>query len=78
MFDATPFIFIHSDIHDPESGGTYTVKQFDSSRIQGKDSIERMGTILLRPVNPEYPIIEISNAAVGDVNVIAELIEVLP
>ncbi|MFQ5751488.1 MAG: helicase-related protein, partial [bacterium] len=67
----------HRDIHDPESGGSYTVKQFDSSQIEGKDSTERVGTIYLRPLNPEFGPIVLTDISENEVKVVAELIEVL-
>ena len=68
----------YNDIHDPETGGSYTVKEFDSSRVQGKEGEERTGTILLKPLNPEFQPIELTNVNEAEVRVIAELIELLP
>jgi SOS-response transcriptional repressor LexA len=67
----------HRDIADPETGGSYTVKRFDSSGVRGKDSTERTGTIYLRPLNPEFQPIELKNVPEDEVAVIAELVEVL-
>ena len=67
----------HRDIHDPETGGSYTVKEFDSSRVQGKEGEQRTGTILLNPVNREFEPIELTEINEDEVKVIAELIEVL-
>jgi hypothetical protein len=41
----------HREISDVETRETYTVKVFDSSKVRGKDTTERTGTIDLRPVN---------------------------
>jgi hypothetical protein len=68
----------HRDIHDPETGGSYTVKEFDSSRIKGKEGESRTGTILLHPINREFEPIELTDVNEQEVQVIAELIEVLP
>jgi len=68
----------HRDIHDPETGGSYTVKEFDSSRITGKEGEIRTGIILLHPINKEFEPIELTDVNEQEVQVIAELIEVLP
>ena len=67
----------HRDISDPETGGTFTVKKFDSSGIYGKDTTERTGTIYLRPLNPDFQPIELKNATEDNVRAIAEFLDVL-
>jgi len=67
----------HRDIDDPETGGSYTVKEFDSRQVSGKESDERRGTIYLRPLNPEYLPIELRDTPDEEVHVVAELVEVL-
>lgn len=67
----------HHAIADPDTGGSYTVKVFDSRAVTGKEADERTGTIYLRPLNPEYEPIELQDASGADVRVIAELVEVL-
>ncbi|OFZ53347.1 MAG: hypothetical protein A2428_10305 [Bdellovibrionales bacterium RIFOXYC1_FULL_54_43] len=39
---------------DPETGGSYTVKQYFSSKIASNESEWRHREILLKPLNPEY------------------------
>jgi len=68
----------HNDIHDSETGGSYTVKEFDSRGVQGKEGQERAGTILLKPLNPEFQPIELTGVNKNEVRVVAELTEVLP
>lgn len=65
----------HRDTADSETGGSFTVKQFDSSEVTGKDSTERTGNIYLRPINPAYEPIVLTGEE--DICVIAELVEVL-
>jgi SOS-response transcriptional repressor LexA len=65
----------HRDISDTETGGSFTVKEFDSSEVTGKESADRTGTIYLRPLNPAYDPIELTGEE--DVAVIAEFVEVL-
>lgn len=67
----------HRDIHDPETGGSYTVKRFDSSGVIGKEGTERRGIIYLRPENTDYEPIELGDVQENEVAVIAELVEVL-
>lgn len=68
----------HRDIHDPETGGSYTVKEFDSRGVTGKDTgEERIGTILLKPLNPEYIALEVSGTPEDEVRVIAEVVDIL-
>ena len=68
----------HRDIHDPETGGSYTVKVFDSRAVTGKEAENRHGTIYLRPLNPDYdPIVLQGDGGEDKVRVIAELVEVL-
>lgn len=67
----------HRDIADPETGGSYTVKKFDSSGVQGKEGTERVGTICLRPLNPAYMVIELKHVSEDEVTVVAELVEAL-
>lgn len=67
----------HHAIDDSETGGSYTVKEFDSREVTGKESGERAGTIYLRPLNQAYAPIELRDVSEGQVRVIAELVEVL-
>lgn len=67
----------HRGISDPETGGSYTVKEFDSSEISGKDGTERKGTIYLRPLNPSHEPILLIDVLDGEVEAVAELVEVL-
>jgi SOS-response transcriptional repressor LexA len=64
------------DAVDPETGERYTVKRYESEKIAADDSW-RHSRITLKPVNPEFEAIELSGAEEGQVQVIAECIEVL-
>ncbi len=64
----------HRDIHDQETGGSFTVKKFDSSQVTGKHS-DREGSIYLRALNPEYEPIVVRSGE--EVEVVAEMVEVL-
>lgn len=68
----------HRDIHDPETGGSYTVKRFDSTGVAGKEGAIRKGRIRLSPLNPDYQPIELQDTNDDEILVVAELIEILP
>lgn len=67
----------HRDIHDPDTGGSYTVKKFDSTGVKGKETTVRAGSIFLRPLNPDYEPIELTDVAEEAIQVIAEFLEAL-
>lgn len=54
------------------------MKELDSRQVKGKDGQERTGTIMLRPLNPDFSPIELTDVDESNVRVIAELVEVLP
>jgi superfamily II DNA or RNA helicase/HKD family nuclease/predicted house-cleaning noncanonical NTP pyrophosphatase (MazG superfamily)/phage repressor protein C with HTH and peptisase S24 domain len=68
----------HRSIDDPETGGSYTVKRFDSSGVKGKEEGERRGVIILKPDNPAYSEIRLTDVPEEELQVIAEFVEVLP
>jgi len=65
------------DIADPETSQQFTVKRYKSDKTAHGDSWchER---ITLEPLNPDFKPIVLTDAEEGSVQVIAELIEVLP
>ncbi|MYA37105.1 MAG: hypothetical protein F4193_06910 [Candidatus Dadabacteria bacterium] len=64
------------DTTDPETGQSYTVKRYKSSKV-GYGELWRHEHITLEPVNPDFEPIVLSSADEGDLQVIAELVEVL-
>lgn len=64
------------DTTDPETGQSYTVKRYKSSKV-GYGELWRHEHITLEPVNPDFEPIVLSSANEGDLQVIAELVEVL-
>jgi len=64
------------DTIDPETGERYTVKRYESDKITEDDSWSH-SKITLKPVNPEFEAIVLTDAQEGQVKVIAECIEVL-
>jgi type I restriction enzyme R subunit len=61
---------------DSETGERYTVKRYESEKVEADGSWEH-SKITLRPVNPEFEPIELTNAEDGQLQVIAECLEVL-
>jgi len=64
------------DATDPESGERYTVKRYESEKAQAGDSW-RHERITLKPVNPDFKPIVLTGADEGQLQVIAEFVEVL-
>lgn len=65
----------HRDIADPETGGSYTVKRYQSAKrtVDG----EVVGTIELQPLNREFEPIILTHGEDGEVAIIGELVQVL-
>jgi SOS-response transcriptional repressor LexA len=64
------------DATDPETGERYTVKRYESEKTRDNDSW-RHARITLKPVNPDFEPIILTGTDEGDLQVIAELVEVL-
>ena len=64
------------DATDPETGQRYTVKRYKSEKAKEGDSW-RHQKITLEPVNPDFEPIVLTGADDGELQVIAELIDVL-
>jgi phage repressor protein C with HTH and peptisase S24 domain len=67
----------HSSITDPETGGSYTVKKYSSTKIAAKDGGWQHTNIELQPINPNFKQITITPENVDDVKIIAEFVAVL-
>jgi type I restriction enzyme R subunit len=64
------------DAADPESGERYTVKRYESEKAKHGDSW-RHTRIILKPLNPDFEPIILTGADEGQVQVIAEVVEIL-
>jgi ATP-dependent helicase YprA (DUF1998 family)/SOS-response transcriptional repressor LexA len=62
---------------DFEGGERYTVKRYESEKVAAVDGTWRHLRITLKPNNPDFKPIELTCEAEGEVQVIAELVEVL-
>ena len=69
----------HRDIADPETGGSYTVKVYESTYEAAESGTWRHSEIRLRPDTdaPGYEQIVLTRSA-DEIRVVAELVEVLP
>lgn len=67
----------HRGIDDPETGGSYTVKQYSSKKVLSDDGSWAHEAIILEPENMEYDDIVITPEEADEFKIIAELIEVL-
>jgi SOS-response transcriptional repressor LexA len=67
----------HHDIADPETGGSYTVKRYQSEKVPDGEGGWQHSIIRLLPENPEYKPIPLREVDEGEVRVIAEFIELL-
>ena len=63
------------DFTDPETGGRYTVKRYESEKAGMEDSWEHT-RIALKPANPAFEPIVLDDASEDTVQVVAELLEV--
>jgi type I restriction enzyme R subunit len=64
------------DMTDPESGQRYTVKRYESQKaVEGSQA--RTMRVTLKPLNPDFKPIELSEASSTDLTVVAEFVEVL-
>jgi type I restriction enzyme R subunit len=61
---------------DPETGHRYTVKRYESEIAREGDSW-RHSRITLRPVNPSFAPIALTGTDEGDIQVVAEFVEVV-
>jgi type I restriction enzyme R subunit len=64
------------DATDPENGQRYTVKRYESEKAAKGDSW-RHERITLKPVNPDFKPIVLTDAGAGELQVIAEVVEVI-
>jgi type III restriction enzyme len=65
----------HRDIEDPDTGGSFTVKMYESAKVLEDGQVG--GSITLRPLNRDYEPIVFTDVDEDEVLVIAELVEVL-
>jgi uncharacterized protein len=67
----------HHEISDPDTGGTFTVKEYWSKKRHQPDGTWRHERIVLQPLNKAYEPIALSEGSEGEVKVIAEFVAIL-
>ncbi len=67
----------HRDIDDPETGGSYTVKRYQSEKASDGTGGWRHTEIRLLPGNPDFAPIILRDVRDDEFHVIAEVVEVL-
>jgi SOS-response transcriptional repressor LexA len=67
----------HRDIEDPETGGSYTVKRYRSEKVADGEGGWKHVQIMLEPLNAEYAPIILMPKEEGEVQVVAEMVEVI-
>jgi phage repressor protein C with HTH and peptisase S24 domain len=65
------------DDADPETGERYTVKRYESEKVTSADGTWRHLKVTLKPNNPDFAQIELTCEDEGNVQVIAEMVEVI-
>lgn len=66
----------YRDIHDPETGGSYTVKRYSSEKVTNPDGTWHHTKVILSPLNPDYEPIVLTPDSEDAVQVIAEFLDV--
>jgi len=64
-----------NDVTDPENGGHYTVKRYQSEKVADEDGSFRHTRIALKPSNPDFDPIVLTPQDEGRVHVVAEFLE---
>ena len=69
----------HRDIQDPEHGGQYTVKVYESEKQPTDDGGWRHRRVTLKPdsTDPAFQPIVLENLEEGELTIVAEMVEVL-
>ena len=67
----------HSNIYDPETGGSYTVKKYQSTKATAQEHGWKHTSIQLVPINPDFKPIDITAENAEEIRVIAEFSAVL-
>ncbi len=67
----------HRGISDPETGGSYTVKKYQSEKVFDEEGEWRHVKIQLLPINSKFKAIEIEAKDENDFKVVAEFIELI-
>lgn len=67
----------HRAIHDPETGGSFTLKRYSSEKVAAPGRGWRHTKVTLSPLNPQFQPIVLTAESENDVHIIAEWLGVL-
>jgi DUF2075 family protein len=69
----------HRDIRDPDTGARYTIKRYESAKVEDDTGQWKHSKILLKPETTEfgYRSLEFDESAAGDLAVLAEFVAVI-
>lgn len=67
----------HSDVSDPETGGSYTIKRYNSKKTATNDGHWEHASIQLEPINPDFKPIKITADKADEIRIIAEFVTML-
>lgn len=67
----------HAGVTDNETGGQYTLKVYSSKKTISDDGSWQHEQISLKPINPAYEPVLLTPESAGDVQVIAEFVQIL-
>lgn len=70
---------MHRDIQDPDMGGQFTVKVFESEQVDLGDGSWQHSRVVLKPMSrdPSFKPIVLDNLSEGELVILAELLEVM-
>lgn len=67
----------HHGLADPETGGSYTVKRYQSEKEELEGELWQHAKIVLQSVNPDFKSIELSPTSEDEFKIIAEFVSVV-
>lgn len=67
----------HRSTHDPDTGGAYSIKKYSSEKSYDDSGVWQHEKIVLKPLNPDYESIVITENDDSSFSVVAELVKVL-
>jgi phage repressor protein C with HTH and peptisase S24 domain len=67
----------HHEAADPDYGGSYTIKKYNSRKVFHANGDWEHEEIRLKPLNPDYPTIVLPNKRGQEFTVVAEFLETI-
>lgn len=67
----------HRDTADPDTGGAFSIKRYESQKSHSEDGTWKHEEILLRPLNPAYAPIRLDSDDAESFRIVADLVAVI-